>query len=147
MTGFGNSIQGLPVKGYVKIWSNGELIREGSNRVVEKGLECLAKLINSESITLPTLFSFGTGSAATIDSMEALQGTKLFSKQANLVRDGRSLIWSWEGSYDSSETVTVGEIGIFNPENLMLARFVPIPAFTLAQGASIKISWEIKVGG
>lgn len=140
-------MEGLAVKGYVKVWKDGALIREGSNRVVEKGLECLAKLINSESVTLPTIFSFGTSSAATIDSMEALQGTKLFSKQATLTRDTRTLKWAWEGSYEDDSSVTVGEIGIFNSDNLMLARFVPIPAFTLAKGATIKISWEIKIGG
>lgn len=143
----GCSREGLPVKGFVKVWSDGKLIREGSNRVVEGGLECLAKLINSESVVLPSIFSFGTSSASTLDSMTGLQGTKLFNTQASVSRSGRTLSWTWNGKYTDDATVQVGEIGIFNPSNLMLARFVPIPAFTLAKGASLKISWEIKIGG
>lgn len=144
MAGFGKN---LPVKGYVKVWKEGELIREGSNRVVQGGLECLAQRVLGEDIELPSIFSFGTSSASTLDSMTDLQGTKLFSEETSITRDGRSLKWAWDGNYSQDESVTVGEIGIFNEAGLMLARFVPIPAFTVAKGASLKISWEIKMGG
>ena len=137
----------LPVKGYVKVWADDKLVAEGSNRVVTKGLELLAQLINSESVELPKVFRFGTSSAATIDSMDNLQGSFLFSEDAEVVRTGNVLKWSWEGKYSGAEVVQVGEIGIFNSTLIMLARFVPIPAFTLSNGASVRISWEIKIGG
>ena len=113
--------------------------------VVQTGLNLLAALIYGENVELPSVLHFGTNSASTIISMTALQGTDLFQKQATVSHTDATLKWVWNGTY-TGETVKVGEIGIFNQAQVMLARFVPIPAFNLKNGASVEISWQITMG-
>lgn len=135
----------VKAKGFVIVKVSGKEVARGNNMVVQTGLNLLAALIYGENLELPATLHFGTDSASTIISMTALQGTDLFQKQATVSRDGATLKWVWNGTY-TGETVKVGEIGIFNQAQVMLARFVPIPAFNLKNGATVEISWQITMG-
>ena len=140
--------EGLAIKGYVQVWgANQKLLAEGSNLVVNSGLELLAQRIQGISVELPSLFKFGTSSASTLSTMTGLQGETIFQAQAEITRDGAELIWTWEGDYGNASSAKIGEIGIFNTAGTMLARFVPIPAFNLNPSAHLKITWKIKIGG
>jgi hypothetical protein len=135
----------VKAKGFVIIKVGGNEVARGNNMVVQAGLDLLAALIYGESLELPSVFHFGTSSASTVISMTGLQGTDLFQKQATVSRSGATLKWVWNGVYTGS-AVKVGEIGIFNQSQTMLARFVPIPAFNLKNGANVEISWQITMG-
>lgn len=135
----------VKAKGFVIIKVSGKEVARGNNMVVQTGLNLLAALIYGENVKLPATLHFGTDSASTIISMTSLQGTDLFQKQATVSRDGATLKWVWNGTY-TGDTVKVGEVGIFNQAQVMLARFVPIPAFNVKNGASIEISWQITMG-
>ena len=135
----------VKAKGFVIIKVCGKEVARGNNMVVQTGLNLLAALIYGENVELPSVLHFGTNSASTIISMTALQGIDLFQKQATVSHAGATLKWVWNGVY-TGNTVKVGEIGIFNQAQVMLARFVPIPAFNLKNGASVEISWQITMG-
>lgn len=135
----------VKAKGFVIVKVGGKEVARGNNMVVQTGLNLLAALIYGESVELPATFHFGTNSASTIISMTALQGIDLFQKLATVTRDGATLKWAWNGTY-TGNNVKVGELGIFNQAQVMLARFVPIPAFNLKNGANVEISWQITMG-
>ena len=135
----------VKARGFVIVKVGGKEVARGHNMVVQTGLNLLAALIYGESVELPSILHFGTDSSSTIISMTTLQGSDLFQKQATVSRSGATLKWVWNGTY-TGNTVKVGEIGIFNQAQTMLARFVPIPAFNVKNGASIEISWQITMG-
>lgn len=135
----------LHPKGWVKISVNGVKVAEDHNMVVQTGLNLLASRIYGDNVVLPKIFHFGTDSASTIISMTGLQGTDLFQEEATVSKENATLLWEWSGTY-VGETVSVGEVGIFNNALVMLARFVPIPAFTIKNGDALEISWQITLG-
>lgn len=135
----------LHPKGWVTILVNGQKVAEDHNMVVQTGLNLLASRIYGNNIVLPNIFHFGTDSASTIISMTELQGTDLFQKTASVSLDKATLKWEWEGIY-TGNTVSIGEVGIFNNAMVMLARFVPIPAFIIKNGDALEISWQITLG-
>ena len=135
----------LRPKGWVKISVNGTKVAEDHNMIVQTGLNLLASRIYGDNVVLPNVFHFGTDSASTIISMTGLQGTDLFQEEASVSKENNSLLWEWSGTY-VGETVSVGEVGIFNSALAMLARFVPIPAFTIKNGDTLEVSWQIKLG-
>lgn len=135
----------VKAKGFVIVKVGGKEVARGNNMVVQTGLNLLAALIYGENVELPSVFHFGTNSASTIISMTTLQGVDLFQKQATVSRNGATLNWVWNGTY-TGNNVKVGELGIFNQAQTMLARFVPIPAFNLKNGANVEISWQITMG-
>ena len=135
----------LRPKGWVKISVNGTKVAEDHNMIVQTGLNLLASRIYGDNVVLPNVFHFGTDSVSTIISMTGLQGTDLFQEEATVSKENNSLLWEWSGTY-VGETVSVGEVGIFNSALVMLARFVPIPAFTIKNGDALEVSWQIKLG-
>ena len=139
------SLSHLKPKGHVVVKVNGSVVAEDHNMVVQGGLNLLASRIYGNDVQLPAIFHFGTDSASTIISMTDLQGTDLFQKNATVSLDNATLLWESESTYTGS-TVKVGEVGIFNSANLMLARFVPIPGFDIKSGDALSISWQITMG-
>lgn len=135
----------LHPKGWVKVSVNGHKVAEDHNLIVQTGLNLLANKIFGGEDELPSVFHFGTDSASTLINMTGLQGTDLFQKQATLTKDNATMLWEWTGVYTGA-TVKVGEIGIFNSSLVMLARFVPIPAFEIQSGDNVEISWQITLG-
>lgn len=142
------------VTGKVEVWEGqgaGErLLARGANRVVTSGLELLAKrIIDGNSVKLPSEFRLGDSAALTTDSMTGLQGTTVATIPCTVSR--RSNVLSWVGTYTYSGQGTKDclEIGLFQSStdgNVMLARFLPLQQFTIKNGVPIRVTWEIKVG-
>lgn len=140
----------VPVRGWVRVWQCGELVCEGSNRVVDDGLVLLAeRILSGDSVKLPSLFKLGDSAALTTAEMTALQGSEVAQISCTPTRRENILTWSGEFVYSESAEKTCREIGLFQSDGdgkRMMARFLPLQQFVLRNGTPVKINWEITIG-
>lgn len=138
----------VPVRGFVKVWQDGNLIASGHNMVVADGLLLLAQRIAGENVALPTKFKLGTSAALTTTDMTSLQGGIIATFTASLTRRTNVLSWSGEYTHEEITEYTCREIGLFQSgdEGRMLARFLPVQSFVIKSGTPIKVNWEIVIG-
>lgn len=142
------------VTGKVEVWeeSLGErkLLARGANRVVTGGLVLLAqRILEGNTVKLPSEFRLGDSAAITTDSMTSLQGTTVATIPCKVSRRGNVLSWVGTFTYTGQGTKDCLEIGLFQSQangNTMLARFLPLQQFTIKNGVPIRVTWEIKVG-
>lgn len=135
----------------VEIPGPGErVLARGANRVVTGGLVLLAqRIIDGNSVKLPSEFRLGNSAAITTDSMTGLQGTTVATIPCTVERRGNVLSWVGTFTYTGQGTKDCLEIGLFQSStdgNTMLARFLPLQQFTIKNGVPIRVTWEIKVG-
>lgn len=142
------------VTGKVEVWeeSLGErkLLARGANRVVTGGLVLLAqRILEGNTVKLPSEFRLGDSAAITTDSMTGLQGSTVATIPCTVERRSNVLSWVGTFTYTGQGTKDCLEIGLFQSQadgNTMLARFLPLQQFTIKNGVPIRVTWEIKVG-
>lgn len=142
------------VTGKVEVWEGplgeGKLLARGANRVVTGGLVLLAqRIIEGNTVKLPSEFRLGNSAAITTDSMTGLQGSTVATIPCTVSRRGNVLSWVGTFTYAEQGTKDCLEIGLFQSQangNTMLARFLPLQQFTIKNGVPIRVTWEIKVG-
>lgn len=142
------------VTGKVEVWEGplgeGKLLARGANRVVTGGLVLLAqRIIEGNTVKLPSEFRLGDSAAITTDSMTGLQGSTVATIPCTVERRGNVLSWVGTFTYTGKGTKDCLEIGLFQSQadgNTMLARFLPLQQFTIKNGVPIRVTWEIKVG-
>lgn len=142
------------VTGKVEVWegpSGGrKLLARGANRVVTGGLVLLAqRILEGNTVKLPSEFRLGNSAAITTDSMTGLQGSTVATIPCTVSRRGNVLSWMGTFTYAEQGTKDCLEIGLFQSQangNTMLARFLPLQQFTIKNGVPIRVTWEIKVG-
>lgn len=142
------------VTGKVEVWEGplgeGKLLAWGANRVVTGGLVLLAqRILEGNTVKLPSEFRLGNSAAITTDSMTGLQGSTVATIPCTVSRRGNVLSWIGTFTYTGQGTKDCLEIGLFQSQangNTMLARFLPLQQFTIKNGVPIRVTWEIKVG-
>ena len=142
------------VTGKVEVWEGplgeGRLLARGANRVVTGGLVLLAqRILEGNTVKLPSEFRLGDSAAITTDSMTGLQGSTVATIPCTVSRRGNVLSWMGTFTYAGQGTKDCLEIGLFQSQadgNTMLARFLPLQQFTIKNGVPIRVTWEIKVG-
>jgi hypothetical protein len=142
------------VTGKVEVWEGslgeGKLLARGANRVVTGGLVLLAqRILEGNTVKLPSEFRLGDSTAITTDSMTGLQGSTVATIPCTVERRGNVLSWVGTFTYTGQETKDCLEIGLFQSQtdgNTMLARFLPLQQFTIKNEVPIRVTWEIKVG-
>lgn len=142
------------VTGKVEVWEGSsfprKLLARGANRVVTGGLVLLAqRILEGNTVKLPSEFRLGDSTAITTDSMTGLQGSTVATIPCTVSRRGNVLSWMGTFTYTGQETKDCLEIGLFQSQadgNTMLARFLPLQQFTIKNGVPIRVTWEIKVG-
>lgn len=142
------------VTGKVEVWEGPlggrKLLARGANRVVTGGLVLLAqRILEGNTVKLPSEFRLGDSAAITTDSMTGLQGSTVATIPCTVERRGNVLSWVGTFTYTGQGTKDCLEIGLFQPQtdgNTMLARFLPLQQFTIKNGVPIRVTWEIKVG-
>lgn len=142
------------VTGKVEVWEGpldkGKLLARGANRVVTGGLVLLAqRILEGNTVKLPSEFRLGNSAAITTDSMTGLQGSTVATIPCTVERRGNVLSWMGTFTYTGQGTMNCLEIGLFQSQadgNTMLARFLPLQQFTIKNGVPIRVIWEIKVG-
>lgn len=142
------------VTGKVEVWEGplgeGKLLAWGANRVVTGGLVLLAqRILEGNTVKLPSEFRLGNSAAITTDSMTGLQGSTVATIPCTVSRRGNVLSWIGTLTYAGQGTKDCLEIGLFQSQangNTMLARFLPLQQFTIKNGVPIRVTWEIKVG-
>lgn len=142
------------VTGKVEVWEEslgeGKLLAQGANRVVTGGLVLLAqRILEGNTVKLPSEFRLGDSAAITTDSMTGLQGSTVATIPCTVKRRGNVLSWVGTFTYTGQGTKDCLEIGLFQSQadgNTMLARFLPLQQFTINNGVPIRVTWEIKVG-
>lgn len=142
------------VTGKVEVWeespSSWKLLARGANRVVTGGLVLLAqRILEGNTVKLPSEFRLGNSTAITTDSMTGLQGSTVATIPCTVSRRGNVLSWVGTFTYAGQGTKDCLEIGLFQSQadgNTMLARFLPLQQFTIKNGVPIRVTWEIKVG-
>lgn len=142
------------VTGKVEVWEEslgeGKLLARGANRVVTGGLVLLAqRILEGNTVKLPSEFRLGNSVAITTDSMTGLQGSTVATIPCTVERRGNVLSWVGTFTYTGQGTKDCLEIGLFQSQadgNTMLARFLPLQQFTIKNGVPIRVTWEIKVG-
>ena len=142
------------VTGKVEVWeespSSRRLLARGANRVVTGGLVLLAqRIIEGNTVKLPSEFRLGDSVAITTDSMTGLQGSTVATIPCTVGRRSNVLSWVGTSTYAGQGTKDCLEIGLFQSQadgNTMLARFLPLQQFTIKNGVPIRVTWEIKVG-
>lgn len=142
------------VTGKVEVWEGflggGKLLARGANRVVTGGLVLLAqRIIDGNTVKLPSEFRLGDSAAITTDSMTGLQGSTVATIPCTVSRRGNVLSWVGTFTYTGQGTKDCLEIGLFQSQadgNTMLARFLPLQQFTIKNRVPIRVTWEIKVG-
>ena len=142
------------VTGKVEVWEGpldkGKLLARGANRVVTGGLVLLAqRILEGNTVKLPSEFRLGDSAAITTDSMTGLQGSTVAMIPCTVERRGNVLSWVGTFTYTEQGTKDCLEIGLFQSQadgNTMLARFLPLQQFTIKNGVTIRVTWEIKVG-
>lgn len=142
------------VTGKVEVWEESlggrKLLALGANRVVTGGLVLLAqRILEGNTVKLPSEFRLGDSSALTTDSMTGLQGSTVATIPCAVSRRGNALSWVGTFTYSGQGTKDCLEIGLFQSQgdgNTMLARFLPLQQFTIKNGVPIRVTWEIKVG-
>lgn len=142
------------VTGKVEVWEGplgkGKLLARGANRVVTVGLVLLAqRILEGNTVKLPSEFRLGDSAAITTDSMTGLQGITVATIPCTVERRGNVLSWVATFTYTGQGAKDCLEIGLFQSQadgNTMLARFLPLQQFTIKNGIPIRVTWEIKVG-
>ena len=142
------------ITGKVEVWegspSSRKLLARGANRVVTGGLVLLAqRILEGNTVKLPSEFRLGDSAAITTDSMTGLQGSTVATIPCMVERRGNVLSWIGTFTYTGQGTKDCLEIGLFQSQadgNTMLARFLPLQQFTIKNGVPIRVTWEIKVG-
>ena len=142
------------VTGKVEVWeespSSRKLLARGANRVVTGGLVLLAqRILEGNTVKLPSEFRLGDSAAITTDSMTGLQGSTVATIPCSVSRRGNVLSWMGTFTYTGQGTKDCLEIGLFQSQadgNTMLARFLPLQQFTIKNEVPIRVTWEIKVG-
>lgn len=142
------------VTGKVEVWEGSsfprKLLARGANRVVTGGLVLLAqRILEGNTVKLPSEFRLGDSAAITTDSMTGLQGSTVATIPCAVSRRGNVLSWMGTFTYTGQGTKDCLEIGLFQSQadgNTMLARFLPLQQFTIKNGVPIRVTWEIKVG-
>lgn len=142
------------VTGKVEVWEGplgkGKLLAWGANRVVTGGLVLLAqRILEGNTVKLPSEFRLGDSAAITTDSMTGLQGSTVATIPCSVSRRGNVLSWMGTFTYTGQGTKACLEIGLFQSQadgNTMLARFLPLQQFTIKNEVPIRVTWEIKVG-
>lgn len=142
------------VTGKVGVWeespSSRKLLARGANRVVTGGLVLLAqRILEGNTVKLPSEFRLGDSAAITTDSMTGLQGSTVATIPCTVERRSNVLSWVGTVTYTGQGTKDCLEIGLFQSQadgNTMLARFLPLQQFTIKNGVPIRVTWEIKVG-
>lgn len=142
------------VTGKVEVWEGslgeGKLLARGANRVVTGGLVLLAqRILEGNTVKLPSEFRLGDSAAITTDSMTGLQGSTVATIPCSVSRRGNVLSWVGTFTYTGQGTKDCLEIGLFQSQadgNTMLARFLPLQQFTIKNRVPIRVTWEIKVG-
>lgn len=142
------------VTGKVEVWEGPlgrrKLLAQGANRVVTGGLVLLAqRILEGNTVKLPSEFRLGDSAAITTDSMTGLQGSTVATIPCTVKRRGNVLSWMGTFTYTGQGTKDCLEIGLFQSQadgNTMLARFLPLQQFTIKNGVPIRVTWEIKVG-
>lgn len=142
------------VTGKVEVWeespSSRRLLARGANRVVTGGLVLLAqRILEGNTVKLPSEFRLGDSAAITTDSMTGLQGSTVATIPCSVSRRGNVLSWVGTFTYTGQGTKDCLEIGLFQSQadgNTMLARFLPLQQFTIKNRVPIRVTWEIKVG-
>lgn len=142
------------VTGKVEVWEGPlgrrKLLAQGANRVVTGGLVLLAqRILEGNTVKLPSEFRLGDSAAITTDSMTGLQGSTVATIPCTVKRRGNVLSWVGTFTYTGQGTKDCLEIGLFQSQadgNTMLARFLPLQQFTIKNGVPIRVTWEIKVG-
>lgn len=142
------------VTGKVEVWEGPlgrrKLLAQGANRVVTGGLVLLAqRILEGNTMKLPSEFRLGDSAAITTDSMTGLQGSTVATIPCTVSRRSNVLSWMGTFTYTGQGTKDCLEIGLFQSQadgNTMLARFLPLQQFTIKNGVPIRVTWEIKVG-
>lgn len=142
------------VTGKVEVWEGSpfprRLLARGANRVVTGGLVLLAqRILEGNTVKLPSEFRLGDSATITTDSMTGLQGSTVATIPCTVERRGNVLSWMGTFTYTGQGTKDCLEIGLFQSQadgNTMLARFLPLQQFTIKNGVPIRVTWEIKVG-
>lgn len=142
------------VTGKVEVWEGSsfprKLLARGANRVVTGGLVLLAqRILEGNTVKLPSEFRLGDSAAITTDSMTGLQGSTVATIPCAVSRRGNVLSWMGTFTYTGQGTKDCLEIGLFQSQadgNTMLARFLPLQQFTIKNEVPIRVTWEIKVG-
>lgn len=142
------------VTGKVEVWEGPlgrrKLLARGANRVVTGGLVLLAqRILEGNTVKLPSEFRLGDSAAITTDSMTGLQGSTVATIPCTVKRQGNVLSWMGTFTYTGQGTKDCLEIGLFQSQadgNTMLARFLPLQQFTIKNEVPIRVTWEIKVG-
>ena len=142
------------VTGKVEVWEGSsfprKLLARGANRVVTGGLVLLAqRILEGNTVKLPSEFRLGESAAITTDSMTGLQGSTVATIPCTVSRRGNVLSWMGTFTYTGQGTKDCLEIGLFQSQadgNTMLARFLPLQQFTIKNEVPIRVTWEIKVG-
>lgn len=137
----------LPIRGFVKIFSDGKLISSGKNTVVTAGLELLAQRIyGTEDVVLPNQIRFGDDGRPTTLDMTDLQGTTKATASATVSLSGRVLTWQANFTYNGGTSFDFRELGLFNSSDVMLCRFLTSFLTTVVPGAQMQVLWEITIG-
>lgn len=142
------------VTGKVEVWEESpggrKLLARGANRVVTGGLVLLAqRILEGNTVKLPSEFRLGDSAAITTDSMTGLQGSTVATIPCSVSRRSNVLSWMGTFTYAGQGTKDCLEIGLFQSQadgNTMLARFLPLQQFTIKNGVPIRVTWEIKIG-
>lgn len=142
------------VTGKVEVWEGPldkeKLLARGANRVVTGGLVLLAqRILEGNTVKLPSEFRLGDSAAITTDSMTGLQGSTVATIPCTVERRGNVLSWMGTFTCTGQGTKDCLEIGLFQSQadgNTMLARFLPLQQFTIKNEVPIRVTWEIKVG-
>lgn len=142
------------VTGKVEVWEGSsfprKLLARGANRVVTGGLVLLAqRILEGNTVKLPSEFRLGDSAAITTDSMTGLQGSTVATIPCTVERRSNVLSWVGTFTYTGQGSKDCLEIGLFQSQadgNTMLARFLPLQQFTIKNRVPIRVTWEIKVG-
>lgn len=137
----------LPVKGFVRVFKDGELLASGHNTVVTSGLELLAnRIFGTAGVTLPNKLQLGDDGRATTEDMTELQGTVKAEATATASLSGRVLVWTAEFTYDGATSFYLRELGLVNSQDTLLCRFLTDVLAQINPGAALKVQWQLTIG-
>lgn len=137
----------LKVRGHVKVFLDGKLIREGNNLVTTAGMQLIAEILGGAA-TKPSHMAIGSSSTAASLAQTALVGTEHQRKAVTRSFSGQIFkVTSDPFGPGLGATVNVQEIGVFNAgvAGVMLCRFT-CAAFDLLTTSSLVIEWSITIG-
>lgn len=138
----------VQLKGQVKIvHSDGRIVAEGKNLVVEVGLHYIAARIGS-SATAMSHMAVGNSSTGTASEDTALQGTELErSALTSVTVDDNLVTYAGTVGLTFGLTRTIREVGIFDAAagGTMLCRFI-CSGFDISPGEYALVEWTITIG-